>query len=185
MQRTTSLLMTTIFSLTLAFTPLTASVAQEESPMPEEKAAIAAPAPEAEADIAPVESPDGASSDTAIKHGLAREIIRLSPVEGDLSKTIQELSMNVPADKRILFKSIVNRSIKVDRLNAAAEVAFVEIFTLDELESMRDYYASEQGQSIRKKMGAFEERIQPLMDAMVEDALFNVQNSSVDFTGRR
>ncbi|GEM_PF-3208493 len=141
--------------------------------------AIEETAPEAAAE-APIA--DDAQNNSA-KFELAKEIIRLSPIEGPLNQTIEDLSLKVSADKRILFKSIINRSIKVDRLNAAAELAFVEIFTLEELKAMREYYASEAGKSIRVKMPLFEERVNPVIRSMIEDALFNVQNSHVNFSG--
>lgn len=118
----------------------------------------------------------------AEKFNLANKILKINPVEQDLNDAIDALADQVPANRRILFKSIIDRSIKIDRLNAAAQLAFVEVFTKEELQAMHDYYASEEGVSIQKKMPEFEERIQPVIKSMVEDAVFNIKNSNVDFS---
>lgn len=135
------------------------------------------PAAEAEA---PVVAAD--PENNAAKFELAKEILKLAPIDEPINKTIEDLSQKVPATKRILFKSIVNRSIKIDRMNAAAELAFVELFTKEELTAMRDYYKSAEGKSIRSKMTQFDARMQPVIQAMLEDALYNIQNSKIDFS---
>lgn len=156
-----------------------------ETAVPADATDDAAAADDTAADDAAATEEVPAATDTQnnpAKFELAKEILKLAPIDEPISKTIDNLSQKVPASKRILFKSIVNRSIKVDRLNAAAELAFVELFTLEELTAMRDYYKSPEGQSIRSKMSQFDARIQPVIQAMLEDALFNIQNSKIDFS---
>jgi hypothetical protein len=134
--------------------------------------------------VAPQETAQTNTSNNAISteaFELAKEIIRLYPIETEINNSIDGISKQLKAEKRALFKSIVSRSIKIDRLNAAAELAFVEIFTVGELRAMRDYYKSEEGRAIRNKMPQFETRMEPVISQMVQDALFNVQNSNIDF----
>jgi hypothetical protein len=122
------------------------------------------------------------TQEQAQKFAIANEILALNPLDRTLTTTIDDLAQQVPANRRILFKSIMNRSIKIDRLNTAAQLAFAEIFTLKELRAMRDFYASEEGASINQKMPDFESRIQPVIEAMVQDAVYNIRNSNVDFS---
>lgn len=120
----------------------------------------------------------------AAKFALAKKIIAINPVEDDLNRTINQIAERVPANRRALFKSIMDRSIKIDRLNTAAQLAFTEVFTLAELEAMYAFYSSPEGQAVQNKMPQFNERINPVIESMVEDAMYNVRNSNINFGGR-
>lgn len=120
--------------------------------------------------------------DAAVKFELAKKILKINPVQKDLDDAVAALAQQVPANRRVLFKSIIDRSIKIDRLNTAAQLAFVEVFTVSELQTMLDYYSSEDGKAIQEKMPEFEEKLEPVIRSMVEDAVFNIKNSNVDFS---
>jgi hypothetical protein len=120
--------------------------------------------------------------DAAVKFELAKKILKINPVQKDLDDAVSALAQQVPANRRVLFKSIIDRSIKIDRLNTAAQLAFVEVFTVSELQTMLDYYSSEDGMAIQEKMPEFEEKLEPVIRSMVEDAVFNIKNSNVDFS---
>lgn len=134
------------------------------------------------AENTPIASENKDPKISAEKFQLAEEIIALNPIETTLTTTIDNLAEKIPAERRILFKSIMNRSIKIDRLNSAAQLAFIEIFTLEELKGMRDFYASDVGKSVNQKMPLFEKQIEPVIQTMVEDAVYNIKNSNVDFS---
>jgi hypothetical protein len=124
----------------------------------------------------------GQNPEMVEKFELAKKILKINPVQKDLDQEISALAAQVPANRRVLFKSIIDRSIKIDRLNTAAQLALVEVFTTQELEAMFDYYSSVEGQAIQDKMPAFEEKLAPVIRSMVEDAVFNIKNSNVDFS---
>jgi len=148
----------------------------------EEDQDAVAPVQEEEEAATPKASTAPSDPDLAAKFEVAKKIIEINMVERELNAAINNIAEKVPANRRILFKSIIDRSIKIDRLNAAAQLAFVEVFTLDELNAMEAYYSSEEGKAIQDKMPEFDAKIAPVIQSMLEDAVYNIKNSNVDFS---
>lgn len=114
--------------------------------------------------------------DTARKIELAQQYSKLVPIDSEVDKTIEQLALQVPVDQRVLFKSILQRTIKADRLKAASELALSDLFTAKELEAMVTFYGTPEGQAIKDKMPDYQERLQPVLQQMVQDALVSLQS---------
>lgn len=122
----------------------------------------------------PVAAAQG-SNDATKRMELAQEYSTLVPVDAEIDKTIEQIALQVPVDQRVLFKSILARTIKADRLRSASELALVEIFTADELQALVDLYKTPQGRSIKDKMPEYQERLQPVLEQMIRDAAASLQ----------
>ncbi len=141
--------------------------------------ATGAPAPEAAAQ-AEAAAPKAAPS--AEKLELAKEYMKLMPLKPELDKIIEKLSQGVQQQQRVLFRSIVARTMQADRLEVAAQLAAAEVFTEAELKSMVDYYSSEEGRSASTKMPEFQARMQPVISQMVQDTVTQLRENNVVMT---
>ena len=119
--------------------------------------------------IALAQSPD--QNAMARKLTLAKQYSEIVPVEDEVSKAIESLVVQVPKDNRVLFQSILERNIKVPQLKTASEVALSEVFTEKELQALIAFYSTEEGRAVREKMPVYQERLQPVLEQMVRDAL--------------
>ena len=123
-----------------------------------------------------VNAQEGSSSaELAAKIELAKKYSAAVPVETEIANSIEKLVLQVPVDQRALFKSILQRFIKADRLRTVSELALAETFTQDELKAMVAFYETPEGKAVREKMGLYQEKMQPIMEQMVRDAVESFQ----------
>ena len=119
---------------------------------------------------------DAQTVELSKKLTLAKEYSKIAPVDVEVNNAIEGLILNVPKENRILFKSILERNINTQRVQSASEMALAEIFTLEELKAMVDFYSTEEGKSVRSKMPDYQERLKPVLEQMVRDALQSYQS---------
>jgi hypothetical protein len=126
----------------------------------------------------PVMAQDAATM--ATKMELAQEYSKLVPVDSDIEKTVEQLALQVPVSQRTQFKSILDRTIKADRLKSASEMALVDIFTAEELAALIAFYKTPEGQAIKDKMPEYQGRIQPVLEGMIKDSVNSLQSQMGD-----
>jgi len=98
---------------------------------------------------------------------LAKKYSSVVPVSTDIAGAIDEMVIQVPVEQRPLFRSIL---IKADRVETASELALAETFTAGELEKLVEFYSTPEGKSIKQKMMKYQDRLQPILQSMIEDA---------------
>jgi hypothetical protein len=104
------------------------------------------------------------------KFELAQEYSKLIPFDQEVDETINQISLQVPVAQRTQFRSILQRTIKVERLQTASEMALVDVFTVDELEALVAFNKTAEGKAIMAKMPSYQKRLQPVLESMVRDA---------------
>lgn len=109
---------------------------------------------------------------------LAKKYSEVVPVSTDIANAIDEMVTQVPVDQRALFRSILERSIKAERVQTASELALAETFTAPELEKLIEFYATAEGKSIKQKMPQYQEKLQPILQSMVQDAVQNLRSQT-------
>lgn len=116
--------------------------------------------------------------DMAERMEMAKEYSEIMPVEDDIAAAIDEMAKQVPVDQRPLFRSILERSIKADRIQTTSELALAEIFTVEELEMLVEFYSTDEGKAVKRKMPEYQARLQPVIQQMVQDAVQSLQAQS-------
>lgn len=116
---------------------------------------------------------------TPEKLALAREYMKLMPLKPEIDKIIEKLATGVQQQQRVLFRSIIARTMQADRLEVAAQVAAADVFTEEELRSMVAYYSSETGKTASRKMPEFQSRMQPVINQMVQDTVTQLRENNV------
>lgn len=114
---------------------------------------------------------ESGSADLAAKIELAKQYSAAVPVEKEIAESIDTLILQVPVENRALLKSNLQRFIKADRLRTVSELALAETFTLDELKAMVAFYETPEGKAVKDKMGQYQEKIQPILQQMIRDAV--------------
>jgi hypothetical protein len=107
----------------------------------------------------------------AQKLTLAQKYADLMPVDEQIVSTIDALAVQIPLDQRTVFRSIMERTIKVDRLESVSQMALVEIFSVEELEALVGFYSTKEGQSVNRKMTDYQEAIRPVLEQMVRESV--------------
>ena len=87
----------------------------------------------------------------------------------------------MPSAKRAKFRRIIRDAVDVDRLSAAALLSMAEIFTLKELEAMYAYQSSDEGKAIQEKLPIYQEELKPVIEAMLREAMVEMQKNNVPF----
>ena len=119
-----------------------------------------------------------AQDDLTKRMELAKKYSAEVPVSADIANAIDEMVTQVPVDQRPLFRSILERSIKAERVETASELALAETFTAAELEKLIEFYATPEGKSIKQKMPKYQEKLQPILQSMVQDAVQSLRTQS-------
>jgi len=118
------------------------------------------------------------TSDMAAKLNLAKQYTQSVSIEDEINKSIEELVVQVPVEKRALLKSTLERNIKTDRLQSVSEMALADVFTLDELKALVDFYSTAEGKAIKEKMPQYQARLEPILGQMIRDAVESYDRQS-------
>lgn len=119
----------------------------------------------------PVLAQDAESTDLANRIQLAKQYSQVVPIQEEVRMAIENLVVQVPKDDRVLFKSILERTIKADELQKTSEMALADIFTVKELESLIAFYSTPEGKAVREKMPEYQTQLKPVLEKMIMESL--------------
>tara|TARA_B100000315_G_scaffold220849_1_gene223829 strand:- start:1658 stop:2149 length:492 start_codon:yes stop_codon:yes gene_type:complete len=110
------------------------------------------------------------------KLGAAREYWKITGFSTMMDDTIVELANNYPAEIREEFIYLMRRAVNHDAIEEIGIDGVAGVFTLAEIEALAEFYDSELGQSVLKKMPKFLAVIQPAIQAEVLRSLAEITN---------
>jgi hypothetical protein len=102
---------------------------------------------------------------------IAEEYLRIYPAQQMFADTTEKCVLNMPEERRELFKALMTKYLNINVLTEAMKRALKKFFTVDELQAMRDFYGSPQGKSIVKKMGSYMADLMPEIQSQVAKAV--------------
>ena len=102
---------------------------------------------------------------------MAKQYSQVVPVQDEVNTAIENLVLQVPKDDRVLFKSILERTIKVPQLQKTSEMALADIFSEQELQALVTFYSSPEGMAVREKMPEYQQRLKPVLEQMIRESL--------------
>lgn len=106
---------------------------------------------------------------------LSKQMHEIWPVRPKVESAIDAVGEEVPEADRAKFKAAMRRAMKFKALEEASIDAMAEIFTVDELTAMIEFYGSKEGRSVSYKTGDYEAALQPLMIKMIDKALLDTR----------
>ena len=87
-----------------------------------------------------------------------------------LNGAIAEAAKNIPKNERKKFILETARNIDIPRLRSLMVNAMVQVFTVDELNLLTEFYGSPTGQSIMKKFPEYMGAVMPFMQDELKKA---------------
>jgi hypothetical protein len=82
----------------------------------------------------------------------------------------EQVSKNLPEDKRQAFKELFLKYIDMPAVEKAMKASLVKHFSADELKALADFYSSPAGKSAMKKMAAYTADVSPTIQGEVMKA---------------
>jgi|GEM_PF-2019403 len=120
-----------------------------------------------------------ATAPSAERLALAKQYVASVPVESEVKAAVEQLATKVRPEQRVLFRTLADSTIDYQRLRTAAELATAESFTDAEIKAMIEFFGSPVGQSIRKKLPAYEAQIQPVLTEVLQKFVMKLQENNV------
>lgn len=109
---------------------------------------------------------------------LSRKMHEVWPVRPRVESALEVLSEQIEPANRTKFKAGMRRAIKFEALEEASIDAMADIFTVEELQAMIDFYGSKEGRSVSHKTDDYERAIQPVLTRMLDKSLLDVKLGS-------
>lgn len=124
-------------------------------------------------------TPAPMATDADAKLQAARAYLKLIPADLQVQTVIEQMGQKIKPEQRDAFKKIAGETIQADRLNTAAEVALADIFTVEELNAMTQFFGTETGKSVMKKMDTYQQRLMPIVSDMVTQTALRMQQQGI------
>lgn len=105
------------------------------------------------------------------KRDLANQYYELNPTWQIASMAIRARAANLPAKRRLVFITAMERLLDKERLRQESIDLMVELYTEKELKALVKYYSDPLIQSALTKQETFERKIGPLVNEILDKAL--------------
>lgn len=113
----------------------------------------------------------GNDNDLAKRVELAREMHKIRSARMQVQEAVDQVSRNLPPLERDRFIKMVERAFDYEALETLSMDTMVELFTVQELQKMVDYFGSAEARSIEKKLPVYQEKIQPHIIKSLDSAM--------------
>lgn len=117
-----------------------------------------------------------ADDDAAARAAAADRYFAAVPMKSMLDDIVQELSMQVPPERRDAFVAGMQGSLRADRLEQIARDAVISTFTAEEINGLAQFYESGVGKSVLRKFGVYMGQIMPAIQQEVREAYQRLQS---------
>lgn len=118
------------------------------------------------------------TSDYEERLKLSREMHDIWPIRTKVENALENISQQVPEQERARFKATMRKAIEFDSLETASIESMADVFSLDELKAMIDFYGSKEGRSVSHKISDYERSLQPVLVKMMDKALLDTKLGS-------
>lgn len=110
-------------------------------------------------------------ADLAKRVELAKEMHKIRSARMQVQEAIDQVGRNLPPLDRDRFTKMVEKAFDYDALEKLSVDTMVELFTVQELEKMVDYFGSAEAKSIEKKLPVYQAKIQPYIIQSLDSAM--------------
>lgn len=114
----------------------------------------------------------------AQRYEQALKMHEIWPTRLKVEQAIDKVAQQLPLADQDSFKAAMRRAVKFDQLEQESITAMVDIFTLEELTGMVEFYGSAHGRSITAKTQAYQDRISPVYTQMLDKALMDTKTGN-------
>lgn len=134
---------------------------------------------EPKGEIKEIKTQDDESYEERLK--LAQKMHEIWPMRQKVESALDALANNIKESERLKFKAGLRKAINYEALEETSIDAMADIYTIDELTKMIDFYGSKEGKSISYKNKDYEKALQPIMIKMMDKAFLDAKMGSQSF----
>lgn len=119
---------------------------------------------------------DTADADTPVRRmELSRELHKIRPVKPQIDRAIDKISQEVPSEHRAPFTATLKRMMNYGALQYFSIKIMAELFTVQELQAMVDYYSKPEAISAADKMMQYQDKLGPEIIKMLDAAMMEMR----------
>jgi len=104
---------------------------------------------------------------------LAERMHEIWPIRPKIESALDIVSGQIEPTRRLEFKAGMRKAIAFDALEQASIEAMTDIYSMEELQAMINFYGSKAGRSASHKTLDYEQALRPLMTQMIDKALLD------------
>jgi hypothetical protein len=102
---------------------------------------------------------------------LAQELLKVQSMDSIIGDIIESMARSVPQNEQARLRDYMRRNLDINAIRASAVQSMTKTFTVNELAAMVDFYGSDEGQSIQKKLGTYMTDLSPALQNVMQNAM--------------
>ncbi len=102
---------------------------------------------------------------------LAQELLKVQSMDSIIGDIIESMARSVPQGEQQRVRDYMQKNLDVNSIRASAVQSMSKTFTVSELAAMVDFYGSDEGQSIQKKLGPYMTDLSPALQNVMNNAM--------------
>lgn len=106
---------------------------------------------------------------------LSKELHEIKPIKPRIDRSIDNIASQLREEDQRSFAANVKRILNYNAIKNASINAMAEIYTLQELEAMVEYYAKPEAKSAAEKQDDYQNRVGPEITKMMDKALMEMR----------
>ncbi len=111
----------------------------------------------------------------AKKIALAKAMHKIRPTRDQVDAAVTRASMALPEYERRSFIDAMSMVLNYNAIERISIDAMIETYTLEELDSMVEYFSKPEAVSASKKIGSWSKIVQPEIARMIDKAIMRVR----------
>lgn len=112
------------------------------------------------------------------KLALAREMHEYRPASVQIRTALEAVSKRLSPADAATFRNAIEKTADYKELEERSIEAMADIFTLEELQAMVDYYSKPEAQSASEKFSEYQKSLQPEIVKMLDAAAMEMRTSA-------
>jgi hypothetical protein len=110
---------------------------------------------------------DNAANRTA----LAQDLLKVQSMDSIIGDIIESMARSVPQGEQARLRDYMQKNLDIASIRASAVRSLSKTFTVNELAAMVEFYGSDEGQSIQKKLGPYMTDLSPALQSTMQNAM--------------
>jgi hypothetical protein len=109
---------------------------------------------------------------------LAEKMHDVWPIRPRIEAAYDSVAEGFPPERQAEVKAALRKATNFDEMEEASIKAMANLFTVEELKAMIDFYGSDTGRSISAKTPEYEAALRPSVDKMINKAMMDLRVGS-------
>lgn len=102
---------------------------------------------------------------------LAQDLLKVQSMDSIFADIIESMARSVPQNEQARLRDYMQKNLDVASIRASAVQSLAKTFTVAELAAMVEFYGSDEGQSIQKKLGPYMADLSPALQSTMQSAM--------------